>query len=207
MQVLMTEIASATAQRAADTLTGAGHVVHACREPGMTGFACVALLGRPCPLEAHPIHVALAVRPYPISTPLVSEDGVRCAARRHVPIVVAGAVSPNPFAPWTTVQQPGFDVVDAARSAAEMPSPELSDHATAALRQGLERTGVAVQAARAEVRRCGDHVRVQVALTIDEPVSSQALHGIAVRMHQTMREIDCWSRGFDISVVTEQAAR
>ena len=66
--------------------------------------------------------------------------------------------------------------------------------------------GVAVHGARAEVRRCGDEFRVQVTLATDEPVSSQARHGIAVRVHQAMREIDRSSRGFDISVVTEQVA-
>ena len=207
MQVLMSEAASTIARLAADALTDAGHVVHACREPGMTGFACIALRGRPCPLETHPIDVALALRPYAVSTPLVSEDGVRCAARRHVPLVVAGAVPPNPFTPWTTVEHPGFDVVDAVETAAAQPVAELSTAATETLREIVEAMGLAPFAARAEVRRCEDRFRVEIVLTTDEAMSRQVLHRIAVRVHQRMREVERGAEGFDLSIVTEQAPR
>jgi hypothetical protein len=204
MRVLMSEAASSIGRLAAEALADAGHVVHACHEPGMTGFACVALRGRPCPLETHPIDVALAARPYPVSTPLVSEDGVRCAARRHVPLVVAGAIPPNPFAPWTTVEQPGFDVVEAVETAAALPVEVLSTRATEALREIVATMGLAPFAASAEVRRRGSTFRVDVVLTIDEAVSRQALHRIAVLLHRHMRELEPGASGFDFSVVTEQ---
>jgi hypothetical protein len=119
----------------------------------------------------------------------------------------AGAVPPNPFTPWTTVEQPGFDVVEAVETAAALPIRELSTRATEALREIVETMGFVPFAARAEVRRRGDHLRVEVMLTTDEAMSRQVLHRIAVRLHQRLRELESGVGGFDLSVVTEQAPR
>ena len=134
MQVLMPETSTSGARMAADALREAGHDVHTCHEPDATGFLCTGMHGNPCPLEAFPIDVAVDVRPFPMPMPTLDEDGVRCAARRHIPLVVAGAVAANPFAPWTTVESSTIDVVEAVEAAVASPLPDLSARATEVLR-------------------------------------------------------------------------
>ena len=124
MRVMMPETSSMGAAVAARVLREAGHDVYTCHESDDRGFACGALRGRPCPLEEVPIDVAVDVRPYGLPMPRLNEEGVRCAARRHIPLVVAGAVEHNPFRDWTTAEQAGVEVVAAAEAAAATPLTE-----------------------------------------------------------------------------------
>src|SRR5919108_201791 len=125
MQVLMPETSSTAARMAAKELREAGHVVHTCHEPAATGPSCVAMHDAPCPLEARPIDVAVDVRPVPLPMPRLDEEGVRCAIRRHIPLVVAGRVTANPFRPWTTAQCAAADVVETAEATATAPHGDL----------------------------------------------------------------------------------
>lgn len=197
MQVLIAHVASPAARDAADALQAAGHQVHACHEPGATGFACVALRGDDCPLESQPIDVALAMRSHPSAMPLLAEDGVRCAVRRHVPLVVAGAVAPNPFAPWTAVERPGPEVVGAVEEAANRPLRGLSDRATEALREALASAGVASSKATATVQRRDGRLRVALTVGVDG-IERHTLDVAAVRVHQALRAVDRWCDGIDV---------
>jgi hypothetical protein len=197
MQVLMSHVSSPAGRDAAERLRASGHTVHTCYTPGSTGFACVALRGDDCPLESHPIDVALAVRSHPSSTPLLREDGIRCAVRRHVPLVVAGAVAPNPFSPWTTVERDGPDVVTAVEDAAELPLADLSERATHALREALGFAGVPAAGARATVRRRDG--RLRVTLSVTDGIERGTLDVAAVRVHQALRAVDHWTDGIDVS--------
>lgn len=116
MQVSMSEMSSTGARMAAEALREAGHTVHTSHEPDATGFGCTGMYGNPCPLEAVPIDVAVAVRPARLPIPRLDE-WVRCAVHRHVPLVVAGAVTANPFGPWTTAECSVAEVVEAAEAA------------------------------------------------------------------------------------------
>lgn len=201
MHVLMPEITTTNARVAAEALRGAGNVVHVCHDTGSTGFACTALRGNPCPLEVAPIDVAVDVRPVASLTPLPTEDGVRCAARRHVPLVVAGAVTANPFRPWTTVESPGPEVVEAVEVAGASTLPELSTRATKVFRRGLERSGAPVGDARVEVRR--EAGRLKVMLVPGGPVDRETLRRIAVRVHQEVHAADSFAFGADVSIAPD----
>jgi hypothetical protein len=122
MQVLMSETSSPGARIAAEALREAGHTVHTCHVADATGFRCTGMRGNPCPVETVSIDVAVDVRSAPLPIPRLDEDGVRCAVHRHVPLVVAGAVTTNPFGPWTTVECSVADVVESAE-AAMRPAP------------------------------------------------------------------------------------
>ena len=56
-------------------------------------FPCSALTDDGCPLRRNIVDVALTVRQRPRSQPAPQEDGVTCALRTHVPLVVAGATA------------------------------------------------------------------------------------------------------------------
>ena len=49
--------------------------------------------------------------------PTPFEDGVSCALRHHVPLVVAGTTALNPFDDWTTVTAGDDDIVEACERA------------------------------------------------------------------------------------------
>jgi hypothetical protein len=205
MHVLMPEITSTRARAAAGALSGAGHVVHVCHDTGSTGFACNALRGNPCPLEVAPIDVAVDVRPLASPTPLPTEDGVLCAARRHVPLVVAGEITANPFRPWTTVEHPGSEILEAVELAAASTLPELSARATKVLRRGLERSGTPVGDARVEVRR--EAGRLKITLVPDGPVERETIRRIAVRVHQEVRAADSFAFGSDVTIASDSMPR
>jgi hypothetical protein len=202
MQVLMPEMSSTGGQMAAVALREAGHVVHTCHEPESRGFLCVAMHGNPCPLETTPIDVAVDVRPFPLPLPTIDEDGVRCAARRHIPLVVAGAVAANPFGPWTTVESSTADVVEAVEAAAGSPLPDLSAHATEVLRGSLTRLDADALDARVEVRRRAGRLAVRVIArgAGTDPKLDRALARAAIRVHQAVHELDKWARGADVAI-------
>jgi hypothetical protein len=205
MQVLMPETSTSGARMAADALREAGHDVHTCHEPDATRFLCTGMHGNPCPLEAFPIDVAVDVRPFPMPMPTLDEDGVRCAARRHIPLVVAGAVAANPFAPWTTVESSTVDVVEAIEAAVASPLPDLSARATEVLRGTLERMGVDAQDARVEVRRRAGRLAIRI-IACDAgtaPEFDRALARAGIRVHQEVHELDKWARGADVAIFAE----
>lgn len=84
-------------EQSAAALSAAGHEPLRCHDAGTPAFPCNALLpGRRCPLD---IGVAAVVtsRARPVSTPTLSETGVTCALRAHVPLVVTGIADRGPF--------------------------------------------------------------------------------------------------------------
>lgn len=181
---MMPQVSSALASEAAERLEAAGHQVHACHEPHDHGFACIALRGRACPLEAFPVDVVVNVRPTSDPHPSAAEDGAICGARRRIPLVVAGETDGNPFAPWTSAEIEGGDVVPAVDVAASMPMPAHSSIAT-------EAAGVS-----AEVHRVNG--RLQVALLPDGPLDREEARAAAVHVTQALRAYDPWCAGIDV---------
>ncbi len=104
-------------------LTKAGHRVFRCHEPGKPEFPCRALAGDgPCPLSDPGVDVAVTVRTHPDTRPTVREDGVACALRAHVPLVVAGRVMLNPYEEWADEVVEDGDVVAACERVVSAPS-------------------------------------------------------------------------------------
>src|SRR5437660_5032568 len=98
LHVLVLESDQGAADVAREELTAAGHVVLRCHDPGAPAFPCNALVkGGHCPLDAADVDVALDVRARPRSQPAAQEDGVACALRHQLPVVVAGTTVLNPY--------------------------------------------------------------------------------------------------------------
>jgi hypothetical protein len=180
MHVLIAEPSDTTTE-VEGRLKSAGHFVHRCSDDDAQAV-CVALRGRPCPLDAEPVDVVIEVRSR--SDVAGVSDGVRCARRRGLPTIVSG----------------GEDVVDAAVAERDTPSPGRSSVATAALVDSLNRQGIApeeVASARAIVTRRWGGMFVQV--TAPSSVDAKAFGQAAIRIHQELRQVDPWARSVDIA--------
>ena len=103
MRVLVSEANPDAAAAVVEQLAEAGHDVVRCHAEGAPAFPCSGLAGAGCPVEDG-VDVAVTVRTHPRSTPAPTEDGVICALRRRVPVVVAGRTLFQPFS--------GFDVTE-----------------------------------------------------------------------------------------------
>jgi hypothetical protein len=138
-------------------LAAEGHRVFRCHEPGAPAFPCNGLLpAASCPLEDHPMDVAVVLRQHPWPRPTLLEDGVSCALRHHVPLVVAGATALNPYDRYATrVLDSADDLVGACEEAARAPLARHSAVATEMLRSTLARLG-SESDARCTVVRSGD---------------------------------------------------
>lgn len=196
MKVLVLENIDGVADGAVAALEAGGHRVSRCHEPGQPAFPCTELSDPgSCPIENGPVDVALTVRSG-TAAPTCLEDGISCARRAHIPIVVAGDVTPNPFARFAAATVEGIDgVVDACERAAAAPLPEHSARATGALRATLDSHGVPVEG-RAEVtRRDG---RLRVVLELPEEVPADVAGKAATRVMGVVRGFDKSALGIDV---------
>lgn len=196
MQVLLTELITADSIEAATRLQAAGHTVVTCHEHGDTGTACAALRGQDCPLEAAPVDVAVTVRSAPVEDRLPLEEGVRCAVRLRVPLVVAGATAMHPFGPWAAAQSEGTDVVAAVEDVAARPMAEHGAVAAAAVRASQGEAVVQVW------RRDGG---LRVVLTPAAAWSQREAHAAAVRAAGALKAFDPSARSIDVSVAPSAA--
>jgi hypothetical protein len=196
MHVLVMESSPGAAQVAISDLEQAGHQVHRCHEVGDRPFPCVGLASGACPLETAPIDVVVTVRDHPRVQPSPIEDGVVCALRRRVPVVVAGQPLMNPFEALGAVAS-AEDVVAACETVARGPQAGHTNCARAALDEVLELHGLdpaqgEVSVSRAE-GRLGVHIRVDPA--VPETVRRMA----AVRITGGLRSYDPYAAGIDVS--------
>ena len=197
LNVLVLESDPDAASVAREELEGAGHTVRMCHEPGCAAFPCNALReDRACPLAGEPIDVALDVRRRPRTEPTIREDGVACAIREHVPLVVAGATMFNPFAYYATETcDDTLDAVAACERAAAAPLARHTAVAQESLDSTLERRSLPTDANVAVYRRNGSlHVSVGVGSGVDRATKAM----VAVRIAAALRAIDRYSRGIDV---------
>src|ERR687897_2250511 len=123
MDVLVLETHPGASDSAIDELTDRGHRVSRCHQRGRPAFPCRALEGRePCPLADPGIDVAVTIRAHPGTRPALSEDGVACALRARVPLVVGGRVAFNPYEEWADEVVEDGDVVGACEWVVGAPS-------------------------------------------------------------------------------------
>jgi hypothetical protein len=182
------------AQRAADRLAQAGHRVLTCHEPGEEAFPCSALRGRPCPLDGG-VDVAVVARPRGGIQPTPFEDGAVCAARRRVPLVVAGQTSPNPFAAWTAATASLESIPEAVAAAATAVSPGHSAVATAAWRAALAARGTPA-AGTVEVRRERGRLKARIR-SLGLPAGDAEAGAVAVL--GALRAFDPGASGVDVA--------
>ncbi len=162
-----------------------------------SAFPCNALVeGQHCPLETADVDVALDVRARPRSQPAAQEDGVACALRHHIPVVVAGPKVLNPYEGYA-VEMLGrtFDVVAACEHASSAPLREHTAVAGRALRQVLDLRGIAAGEVVKVTRRHGGLVaEVDDAEHLDNATKSM----VSVRLTGALREVDRHARGIDV---------
>lgn len=195
----MPEAASPQARSVAAQLEAAGHHVWRCRDDA--GAACRAIQGQPCPLDAAPIEVAVAVRPWASPEPLPTEDGILCATRRHLPVVIAGAARGHPFRAAATVEESTAEVAAVVASVATDVSPEHTAVATEALRRHLPSEHA--DGARAVVRRrAGGGLRVTI--TTSPSVPRAVVMAAVIRVAAALRAFDPWSASLDVSIEEER---
>jgi hypothetical protein len=199
MRVLLMETDRHAGDDAARRLQAARHEVVRCHEPGAAAFPCNALSGVPCPLDqGAPVDVALTVRAHPHPRPSSYEDGVTCALRRFVPLVVAGRAALSPFERWSTTVADGTDdVVDACERAASSPIAPLSVRAEAAAVEALTTLGYDPRGASAVVHRAAGRLVVDVTLPED---SEPARGATATHVHRAVAALAPMAPGIDVRV-------
>lgn len=201
MKVLVLESEQGAAGEAVRSLQAAGHEVFRCHEQGDHPFPCSALVpGGACPLVEERVDVALTVRSEPDERVFPLEDGVACALRYRVPLVVAGAPAGNPYEGWRPVMIEGTDVAAACEQAARSVNSEMSDAATSMLRSIMERGGHDTGAASVSVVRNASVL--EAALTVPAGVDRQTIDSASMRVAGVLRSLDRTARGIDVTVAS-----
>jgi hypothetical protein len=198
VQILMTEIVTDRARTAVSLLEARGHEIVTCGDGTERLVTCAALRGRPCPLDAHSIDVALHVDRD--ETPGLQDEGVLCALRRFVPVVVAAADpgSPGePFGRWATAVCDLDDLGATLAAAAVAPLLAHGAAAEKAANKVLASAGCA-ETWRAVVRRDGR--RLVVELRSEAPVHPELCGRSAVRAEGALRMIDALSHAIDVEI-------
>lgn len=161
MRVLVVEGTPGAGADATDALRAAGHETTSCHD-GPGSFPCLGT-GTPagCPLDQAAVDAALLVRSQPGIDPTPTEDGARCALRRHVPLAVTGTVDSNPYDRLATVVSPdSTDPVSLVERAVASPLSAHGAAAVAALRRMLTSEGLDHTGASATVTRDGSTLTV-----------------------------------------------
>jgi hypothetical protein len=201
MKVLVNESEGGAADRAVAQLESQGHEVLRCHERGEGPFPCAGLRpGHVCPLRDPGIDVAVTVRAAPRSRPSLLEDGIACALRARVPVVVAGQTLLNPYEGFGVDVVEGQHVVGAVERIAMAPSPGHSQVATNALLDALHREpGDAI--AVAYRRRSGVRVELEGVPTIER----SAVKAAVPKVIAALREYDRDTQRIDVSIVDATA--
>jgi hypothetical protein len=195
MDVLVLESEPGAADEAIAALEGADHTVLRCHERGARAFPCRGLVPGACPLECGSVQVVLTVRRHPSPRPSPLEDGVTCALRRRLPVVMAGSTALNPFAGFHVVDAGHLDVVAACEEAANGPQVEHEAVANRVLDDTLRRAGRA-PVGESSVRRTDRGLHAQ--LTVP-PGTDERTRGMAgVRVVGALRAFDPHAPRIDV---------
>jgi hypothetical protein len=170
-----------------------------CHEPDLPAFPCNALCDADaCPLESGAgVDVVLDHRAHPHPRPTPLEDGVTCAVRQYVPLVVAGTSALNPFAPWTTAIAGDTDVVAACVTAAGGPLDRLAEPARLEVWRRLAAHPAAAAASGVTVQRNRARLDVTVSVPSDAPGVDEQL---AVAVAGVIRRHNRYTSQIDVAV-------
>jgi hypothetical protein len=199
MDVLVLETESNASDSVIEELTARRHHVSRCHEPDRPSFPCRALGGNgPCPLADPGIDVAVTVRASSGTHPAPREDGVACALRARVPLVVAGRVTRNPYEEWADEVVDNGDVVGACERVAAAPSQVHSRVARDAFRNSLQRRASSADGADVVVwrGRSGLDVRLEGVQQLDQTVRGVVVSEVAA----ALRAFDPHTPAIDISI-------
>ncbi len=195
MDVLVMESDPGAAQSAVDDLEAAGHRVHWCHVPGGAPFPCAGLATDTCPLEREAIDVVLTVRRHVFPRPSTTEDGVVCALRRRIPVVVTGRTLLNPFEDFGAVPAEG-DPVKACETVAAAPLSGHGEVASRVLADLFELHGLPEESGDVVVRRVDG--RLKATLRVSSSVPDSIRKVAAVRITGALRTYDPYVAGIDV---------
>jgi hypothetical protein len=199
MNALVLESEPNAADATIEQLTNAGQRVFRCHEPGKPEFPCRALAGEgPCPLSDPGVDVAVTVRAHPDMRPTLREDGVACALRARVPLVVAGRAILNPYEEWADEVVEGGNVVAACERVVSAPSRDHSEVARDALSEAARRRASSAAGADAVVWRDRSRLRVRLEGVDDLDRSVRGL--VAADVAAALRAFDAQISKIDISL-------
>ncbi|HEX6312775.1 MAG TPA: hypothetical protein VF152_14260 [Acidimicrobiia bacterium] len=201
MNVLVNEAEPGAADHEIELLESAGHRVLRCHRREDGPFPCVGLQpAGVCPLHEPGIDVAVTVRSQPRSRPSLLEDGIACALRARVPVVVSGNVFLHPYEDLGVDTVEGEHVVGAVERVAMAPSPGHGEVATEALRDALDAASGDVIAT---VTRSRSRLRVvlQAAPTID----AARVKAVIPRVVAALRAYDRDTPRIDVNLATNGA--
>jgi len=206
MEILMTQLRDDRARSVAVSLMERGHEVSTCAEGhDDSTFACAALRGDACPIDARPVDIAVHVPFDGNAEPGIEDEGVLCALRQHIPLVLV-AEGPVPvlpdgdgFAPWAAaICEPSALEATLVQVLAE-PLELHSVAATEAANDVLGTHGVPGDVV-GSVRRVNGGLHVD--LVVDKAVPQPVMEAAAVRAHDAVRLVDNDNRSVDVSVST-----
>lgn len=201
MNVLVLESDPGAADAAISRLESEGHSVLRCHEPGEKAFPCSAVLpGGSCPIEREHVDVALTVRAHPRSMPSALEDGVSCALRARIPVVVAGSTSLEPFGALGATVVPGDeDLVRACERAATEMRPEHSRVATEVVQAVFDNAGMSGRG-EAIVHSSRDGLVARLVIPANTP--NAVRDTAAVRVAGALRRYDTSAARVDVTLVS-----
>lgn len=138
MDVLLTEAVPHAADDAAFRLFRRGHRVTRCRASDASETKCLGTPGGAgCPLDRGHIDVVVDVRGDAPASMTSREYGVMCAARAHVPVVVAGKFDELPD--WITATTSDDDVVATVETVSALPDRVAARELARAIRLEIMR--------------------------------------------------------------------
>lgn len=189
MEVLVVESEPRAADIAIMQLEALGHQIKRCHEPEAEeqSFPCIGLASGHCPLEEDAIDVVLTVRGHSHLNPTPLEDGITCALRRKVPVVIAGRTDPNPFESFG-VAVAERDVTGVCQRVATDARADYGAVARKALDWTLRFRGLSIDDAHVAVKRFGRGL--QVVLELPAGASKLACSMAAVRVSSALRAFD-----------------
>jgi hypothetical protein len=196
LDVMLLESDPGAADDAAEKLKDAGHRVHRCHEFGLSPFPCNGILDpKRCPLMG-PVDVALLVRQHPRPRPTPNEDGVSCAIRARIPIVVDGPGALDPFEPWEAGHAEHGEVVEACLDAAARGTASLIAEIKARTAGVLVTAGVDPELVACRVDKIGGRTQVHFV----GPIPDGLRNSLAVRVLDTVRAAGRTFGQVDVSV-------
>lgn len=195
----MTETETEGAQIAAEVLRGRGHKVVTCGDGTRRALSCAVLRGAECPLDVADVDVSVHVeRPEPLG---LDDQGVICAIRRHIPVVVAAgprAAGSTELRTWAAAVSSLDELETTVKSVA---ASALAAHASvAAEAANRQAAGAGSQPCwRAEARRSGQG-RIRLELITDEPSPPSKRLDASVRAVGALRKLDPRTPVLDVIV-------
>jgi hypothetical protein len=195
MDVLVVESEPGAADAAVAAREAADHRVVRGHESGAAPFPWRGGGPRDCPLDRGAVRVVLDVRGKTTPHPGPLEDGVTCALRRRLPVVIAGTSAINPFARFPVLDATRQDVVAACERAAKGPQAEHQTVADRALDATLRNAGFD-EPGRSIVHRTPGGL--QVTLLVPPESSAKTREMAAVRVAGALRAFDRDAGSIDI---------